>query len=224
LFPPTAHDWQADPNWSLMNIRPWRSALVVACTLLLAGCASSRADTADPSASAAPRAAAMTPGMVMPDGSTMGAGSSSVPASRPSAPAKMICSDDVRGDLADVLKLKSKPTATSRWVAPVFTCTYRLPMGALVLSVTESADDAGAHAFAAGLRKRLPATASVAGLTDVAYQTKTGIVALVKDNDTLVVDASRLPAQFGTEQQKRGDFAYEVASVILGCWTGDDES
>jgi hypothetical protein len=209
-----------------MKVRPRRGAIAVACALLLAGCASSHADPTDPSTSAGSTAPQqMTPGMVMPDGSTMGASTAMAtpPASAaaPSRAARMICSDEVRGDLADVLKA-STPTPTSRWAAPVFTCTYRLRVGTLVLSVRESADHARAKAFAGGERRRLSAY-PVAGLTDTAFQTRTGIVVLTKDNDTLLVDASRLPAEFGAEQQKRDAFAYEVASVILGCWTGDDD-
>jgi hypothetical protein len=209
-----------------MNVRPWRGTVAVACALLLAGCASSHADPTDPSTSAAAKARhQMTPGMVMPDGSTMGAPTATAArtasAAAPSRAARMICSDEVRGDLADVLKATTPPP-TSRWAAPVFTCTYRLQVGTLVLSVRESADHAKATAFAGTERRRLSAR-PVAGLTDTAFQTRTGIVVLTKDNDTLLVDASRLPAQFGAEQQKRDAFAYEVASVILGCWTGDDD-
>lgn len=42
---------------------------------------------------------------------------------------------------------------------------------------------------------------------------------LLKDSDTLTVDASRLPPVFGKQQSTRFDFAYELASDILGCWT-----
>ncbi len=41
----------------------------------------------------------------------------------------------------------------------------------------------------------------------------------MKDNETLVVDARRLPAVFGAEQQKRTDLATEIASDVLDCWT-----
>ena len=39
---------------------------------------------------------------------------------------------------------------------------------------------------------------------------------------TLRVDATGLPAVFGTQKQKRTDLAYEIASDVLGCWTGDE--
>lgn len=57
------------------------------------------------------------------------------------------------------------------------------------------------------------------GAGEVAYLSPDGVVGLVKDNVTLVVDATGLPVEFGPERQQRTDFAYEVATVVLGCWT-----
>jgi len=37
----------------------------------------------------------------------------------------------------------------------------------------------------------------------------------------LPASALVLSAVFGSQQQRRTDFAYEVASDVLGCWTGD---
>ncbi len=207
-----------------MKSRQARGTLLVACTMLLAGCASSHADTGAKAAPSIRPGASMTPGMVMPDGSTMGAsaaGARTSASSAPSAAARMICSTEIRKDIGTVLAVKSVPSATSTWSGHVYTCTYQLPMGAFVLSVKESADPRSAKAYAGVLRTRLGRTHSLAGLTDLAFGTSTGTVALVKDNDTLQVDATRLPAQFGSQQQKRTDFAYEIASDILGCWTGD---
>lgn len=206
-----------------MKSRQARGTLLVACTMLLAGCASSQADTGAKAAPPIRAGASMTPGMVMPDGSTMGAttGARTSASSAPSAAARMICSTEIRKDIGTVLALKSVPSATSNWSGHVYTCTYQLPMGTFVLSVKESADPRSAKAYADALRTRLGRTHSLAGLTNLAFATSTGTVALVKDNDTLQVDATRLPAEFGGQQQKRTDFAYEIASDILGCWTGD---
>ena len=167
----------------------------------------------------------------MPDGSTMSAAgtpttaapgtpTTSAVSSGPSAAAQMICSADIRSAITTVLKLPAAPVATSNWANHVYTCTYQLPMGELVLSVTESATEASANAYLEDLRQQLGAQPLI-GLTPLAYGTGDGVVVLVKDSDTLRVDASRLPVQFGDQGQKRTDFAYEVASDILGCWTGD---
>ena len=165
----------------------------------------------------------------MPDGSTMGAAATpptaagtpttSAVSSGPSVAAQMICSADIRSAITTVL-LPAAPVATSNWANHVYTCTYQLPIGKLVLSVTESATEASANAYLEDLRQQLGAQPLI-GLTPLAYGTGDGVVVLVKDNDTLRVDASRLPVQFGDQGQKRTDFAYEVASDILGCWTGD---
>jgi hypothetical protein len=199
------------------------SAALAAVAVLLTGCASAQSDS--PSHPPSPAMEQMTPGMVMPDGSTMGAPAPSATAagsSGPSAAAQMICSADIRSAITTVLKLPSAPVARSSWVNHVYTCTYQLPMGELVLSVTESGTEASANAYLEGLRQRLGAQPLI-GLTPLAYGTGDGVVVLVKDTDTLRVDASRLPRQFGDQGQKRADFAYELASDILGCWTGEDD-
>lgn len=196
-------------------------AAVAAVAVLLTGCASEHLYR--PPAGASQPAEQMTSGMVMPDGSTMGVpapSSTAAASSAPSAAAQMICSADIRSAITTVLKLSSAPVATSNWANHVYTCTYRLPMGEFVLSVTESTTAASANAYIEGVRQQIGAKPLI-GLTPVAYGTADGVVVLVKDSDTLRVDASRLPAQFGDQAQKRTDFAYEVASDVLGCWTGD---
>lgn len=226
------------------TMRPRSVVLLAAGAVLLAGYAWTLTDsagstggpTAAQAAGANNRAMSMAPGMVMPDGSTMGASAApqhtsaagasaagaaeaGAPAAGPSAAARMICSTEVRTDIRKVLALKTTPQPTSRWTNHVYTCTYRLPMGTFVISVTESTDAAAAQTVAANLRKSLSQPRATAGLTATSFATPQGLVALVKDNDTLQVDATRLPKQFGEQQQKRTDFAYEIASDILGCWT-----
>jgi hypothetical protein len=197
--------------------------LVLAGSLLLAGCASSQASA--PSKTLRP-GAAMTPGMVMPDGSTMGAAAAPGPstaAAQPSASAAMVCSADVRNDIKTVLASPRVPAGTSTFVDHLFTCSYRLPIGTLVLLVQESPDAAATSTYFASLRQQLGKTADLAGLGEGAYGTDTGTVVVRKDDHVLRVDATDLPGEFGAQRAKRADFAYEIASVILGCWTGDDD-
>jgi hypothetical protein len=134
----------------------------------------------------------------------------------------MVCSTEIRTKTAQVLALPTIPAGTSSWVDHVFTCTYQLPMGPLVLSVTENADAASTATTFAGIREQLGVTHDLAGLGQAAYGTDAGTVVLRKDNDILRVSADALPAVFGSQQQKRTDFAYEIASDVLGCWTGND--
>jgi hypothetical protein len=159
---------------------------------------------------------AMTPGMVMPDGSTMAPGS---PGTAPSEAAKMICTDETRNNITTVLAVAPDPNPVSSWRGGTYTCTYRLPAGSIVLSVHESADVPAAIAYTTALRPSLSGAKDLVGLSDLAFGTADGLVALQKDNDTLRVDTSGL-----TKQSKlyahRADFAYEIAAVIMGCWTG----
>ena len=213
-----------------MNTRVRGLALIASGALMLAGCASSHpaADKpVDPSTSAD---TAMTPGMVMPDGSTMGAGANSsaspetsagLAADEPTAAEQMICAAETRADITTVLGLATAPTSTSHWANHLYTCSYAMPMGTLIVSVKQSADPVSARDYFDELRSDLGATRTLDGLGEGSYGTTGGKVVLIKDSDTLVVDASRLPPVFGAQQSKRFDFAYEIASDILGCWTGD---
>lgn len=198
--------------------RPRWALLLAAGAILLTGCGTATT-AATATSSTEPVAGGMSPGMVMPDGSVMGAAPG---ATKPPALAVMVCGDEVRGDITKVLSLPSKPATAASWLDQLYTCTYRLPMGPLVLSVKESSDATAAHDYYLAARKRIGSTVDTAGLGTYAYRTPSGVVGLVQDNFTLTVDATGLPAVFGAQGQKRTDLAYEVASVVLGCWTGDE--
>jgi hypothetical protein len=89
----------------------------------------------------------------------------------------------------------------------------------LVISVKQSPDRAAAQTFFESGRSRTAGVKKLDGLGEGSYGANAGTVVLIKDNDVLTVDATRLPAVFGSQQSKRFDFAYEIASDILGCWT-----
>jgi hypothetical protein len=212
-----------------MNARIHVLGLIAAAMLMLTGCASTHAATDPPAPQTTPTVAAMPPGMVMPDGSTMGAGttgsgrpptSAAAAIGRPTAAETMICAAETRSDITNVLGLASAPTATARWANHLYTCTYALPTGTFIISVKQSANPPTAQAYFADLRTSLGATQTLHGLGQGSYGTTGGTVVLIKDSDTLTVDATRLPAVLGAQQAKRFDFAYEIASDILGCWTG----
>ena len=175
-----------------MRASPWRAGLL-AVPLLLAGCAGADAATQHSTAER-----------------------------QPSPTAAMVCGDDVVGDVGRALALPEPPATTATWADPRFTCDYTLPAGRLVLSVQESSSPAAAAAFFDGRRGELGATAPAAGLGERAFTTPTGTVVVVKDAMTLIVDATGLPEVFGANGQRRSAFAYEVASIVLGCWTGHE--
>jgi hypothetical protein len=205
-------------------------AVLAAATAGLAACSS---DAGSPRASASQQRAAagmvmpdgstmaaggMTPGMVMPDGSTMAPGS---PGTAPSKAAKMICTDETRDNIITVLSVTPEPNPVSTWHGGTYTCTYRFPMGPIVLSVHESADVPAAAAYTDKVRRTIPGAKDLVGLTQKAFGTKNGVVVLQKDNDTLRVDTSALRPQSDKLYAHRDTFAYEIATVIMGCWTGD---
>jgi hypothetical protein len=148
---------------------------------------------------------AVAPGDTMAPGQTMappetGAGSDGTD-DRPSAAAQEICSDEIRGQVTKVLRLPNAPSLTPPGANHIYTCTYHLPLGPLVLSVKDSPSSTAARTYYAALRGQLAPTTPLLGLGDTAYGTTTGIAVVLKDYDTLKVDATALPAQFGSQQQ-----------------------
>ena len=197
---------------------------IAAAGLVLAGCASSQAATHTTSMPGM----SMAPGQTMP-GMTPSATATAAPsgsskastasASGPSAAAQMVCSADIKDKVKQVLSLSSSPLTHSTFVDHRFTCTYDLPMGPLKLSVQDSPNKAAAGTYFTGLRPTLGTTDTLIGLGERAYGTPSGTVVVLKDSQTLSVDATGLPTVFGAQQQKRTDLAYEIASDVLGCWT-----
>ena len=172
--------------------------------LLLTGCAGSTGQARQASATSSRSGMAMS-GM----------------SDRPSDTATMICGDDIRAQVSQVLKLSMPPKTESNWADQLYTCTYRLPIGPMVLSVKQSAGTTEAAGYFSTLRPTLGSTETLQGLGERSYGTGDGVVVVIKDNLTLTVDTTGLPKVFGADQQRRSDLAYEIASDVLGCWTGD---
>jgi hypothetical protein len=166
----------------------------------------------------------MAPGMSMPaaspatpkpaDASTSGG---------PSQSARMICSDEIRTAAAAVVVPAKVPAGAATWANHLYTCTYRPSVGPLVLSVKESPNVAAARDYFAAQQQHLAPTKPIRGLAGLglpAYETTTGTVVFLKDNKTLQVDATHLPTAIGPHHLSRTDTAYEIATDVLGCWTG----
>ncbi len=225
-----------------MTARQWSIGLAAA-GLLLAGCGSNAATTSSSTTTTAPSTTttatnsmpgmSMAPGQTMAPGETMPASPGTTGASssasttksesdKPSKAALMVCSADIKGKVKQVLSLPSTPVAHAAYKDHRYTCTYDLPMGPLVLSVQDSTSPAAARTYFTSLRSTLGKTDTLIGLGADAYGTPTGTAVVLKDSQTLVVDATGLPSVFGSQKQKRTDLAYEVASDVLGCWTEGD--
>ncbi|WP_186759230.1 hypothetical protein [Arthrobacter alpinus] len=144
-----------------------------------------------------------------------------VQAGAPSAAATMVCADEAKQTVQKILSLPAIPKTMEKWDGSKYSCSYPLDGGDFVMSVTESVNDADAAALAAQLAGSLKAS-PIAGLANLGlpgYQSTDGNVVFAKDNMTLHVDATALPAKVGPDKVTAGKFAYEMATTILGCWT-----
>lgn len=208
-----------------MRKRNVMGSLVVA-SLLLSGCAaavgapgtSADSQTTDSQTSASQTA---TPAPAAP--SPAATQSASADSTRsPSEASKMICNDDTKGDISQILSLTSAPRTDSTWADSTYTCTYKLNGGPLVISVKESPDAASARKHFDSLQQKLRGAEPIKGLANLgfpAYQTPDGSVVFLKDNSTLHVDGTRLPAALGPNGVTPAEFSYQVATTILACWT-----
>ena len=196
-----------------MSTHLWRSGLL-AVPLLLAGCAGADA-TSDAAAAAPPSSRSASPSSA--DGHA-GHEAGHEADDQPSATAAMICGGDVVDDVTRALSLTAPPATGSTWADQLFTCDYALPMGSLELAVKESPDPAAAARYFEERQAELGDTTPARGLGERAFSTPTGTVVVIKDAMTLTVDATALPEVFGDNGQRRSAFAYEVASIVLGCW------
>jgi hypothetical protein len=132
------------------------------------------------------------------------------------------CSDAVRGQVQEVLGLESVPAPESAWADDRHTCTYRTPMGPLVLTVTVEATDAAARDRLGTLRTELGASSPVSGRPD-AYKNGAGVVVALLDDLVLSVDASALPPEhIGPDHQSETGVALVLATGVLDAWTGRD--
>jgi hypothetical protein len=201
--------------------------LFIAVTLLLGGCAA---------VNASPRnvtpAPTMSPGMLMAPGESMPGIKSNATAPSttgivktvsPSKSAKMICESETRSNVGMLLGLAKPPQGKATWANHLYTCTYQLSVGPLLLSVKESPDIAAARAYFDAMRAHLGHTKPLTGLAGLglpAYENSTGLVVFLKDNMTLQVNATALPRQIGPDGSSPAELAYTIATDVLACWTG----
>jgi hypothetical protein len=202
--------------------------VVAASTLLLAGCAGTSStfhpihntsSSASSSSAASPSSSASNDmGMTAAEMANMNASAGP----RPSASAKMVCSDEIRDSVTSLLKLSSRPEPVDHWANNHYTCTYHLPAGSLVLSVQDSPDVATGRAYFTKLRHGLRHTRPLGALQSLglpAFETADGSVAFLKDGKTLQVDATGLPARVGPHHSPRINLAYTLATDVIACWS-----
>ncbi|MCU1575158.1 MAG: hypothetical protein JWO93_3240 [Micrococcaceae bacterium] len=216
-----------------MKRNPWYAVLLAASLLSLAGCGGA-APAATPNATG-------EPGMTMATGQSMAAGESMAPSSgtqqagnpehqaspsasgaaEPSPATQMICAEETKDNITRILALQTPPHSVDSWADQIYTCTYHLSDGPLVLTVKESPDPAAAHTYFDAAQAADAGNQSIDGLTNLgfpAFSNDRGSVTFLKDSTTLTVDASALPAAVGPHAITPKEFAYEVASTVLACW------
>jgi hypothetical protein len=193
-----------------------RPASQLALVVLLAGCGATPPATGYPG----PPPGHSNVGAVAASGSNAGPPTGN-PAAKPPASAAMICDADIKSKIREALSLAGPPSTEWRWSNGVYTCDYHLPMGPMSLQVKVLVGARQARTMFNADQARRPEARPLAGLGERAYGTKNGTVHVLKESQILVVDTTGLPQEFGANGQRRTDLAYEVASDVMGCWTGD---
>ena len=138
----------------------------------------------------------------------------------PPAAARMVCSDEIRTQVAGALGLDGPPTPQDGWADHVYTCTYAVPMGTLVLAVTVTPSDGAAGTQLDALRTRTGAADPEQGFGRRAYSAPDGVLVAVKDNLVLEIDATAMPDDLGPGHQRRIDVVRLLAAGVFACWTG----
>lgn len=195
-----------------MNRRLGRVVLMLAATpLLLAGCG--------PGPSSSPPATQTMVGMDSSDPMAAGHGHG---ADAPSGTASMVCGDEIRAAVRRNLELPHDPVGRHTWHQRLYTCSYRLPAGALRLSVKDLDRAGPGRTYYDHLRNRLAGAVAIRGLANFgfpAFETSRGDVVFIKDHKTLWVDATGLGDADLPAGTTRQDVAYGVAAAVIGCWT-----
>lgn len=202
---------------------PWLGSLAVA-SLVLSGCAAAGAAApgSAPGSAAAPSSSETHAAGHA--GEQHGAGSAAPaesPGEGPSEAALMVCGKETQDNITLSLSLTTAPHSVSSWADDLFTCTYHLAGGSLVLAVKESADPAAAREYFDALQSKAGDAAPIKGLANLgfpAYETTSGSVVFLKDNMTLSADATDLPDAVGPNSVSPTAFAYQISTTVLACW------
>ena len=141
-----------------------------------------------------------------------------VAAADPSESAKMICAPEAAKDIEQVLGVKAQVT-TPTWVDHVYACDYVYPNGTMKLSVKEMSTPEETTAYFDSLAQKYGKAQDIQ-FGQGAFTTKNGSTVVRKDYKVLLVDTTKLPANFGVPPDTRENVGINVASTIMGCWTG----
>ena len=132
----------------------------------------------------------------------------------------MICEQEAADEVAAVIGIKTTQAVVPTWSHGLYSCRYVYPNGEIALSVKELPNQSATDAYFASLRRQHGEQRTWANLGQGAFVTPNGSMVVRKDYKVLFVDISRLPALFGSPRTARANAALNVATTIMGCWTG----
>ena len=113
------------------------------------------------------------------------------------------------------LPLTGEPVSAVR--GDTFSCQYAFEGGALDLSVRDLHTISQARKYFRAVRGREAVDDALTGLAEGGFTKADGSVVAMKDAMILTVDVTGLPPT----QVDRTGIAIQLASTVLGCWTGD---
>jgi hypothetical protein len=133
----------------------------------------------------------------------------------------MVCGPEGTEEITASVGIDTTRPPVGHWRDHVYSCDYVYGRGrVMTLSVKELSDASETTTYFDRLGATLGRLRPLEGLGQGAFQTRNGSAVVRKDYRVLLVDDSRLPAQFGKPSSPRRDVALSVAATIMGCWTG----
>jgi len=139
---------------------------------------------------------------------------------QPTASAQMVCGPEGQTAVNAAFNLTGLVVTMPTWVDHLYSCTYQYPSGSFDLSVKELPTIAATVDYFASTKAKLTGAQQLA-LGQDGFISSDGTSVVRKDNKVLVVDVSKLPAQFGAPPLSRTVASENIAVTLLGCWTGD---
>ena len=133
----------------------------------------------------------------------------------------MVCSPEAQQQvLADATGIRITQPVTATWKDDLYSCRYVYGAKVMVLSVKELTNETETDKYFASLTQQLGVSRTVP-IGPRAFVARNGSVVVQKDYKVLLVDVGNLPQQFGEPLDSRENIALNVATAIIGCWTGE---
>ena len=128
-------------------------------------------------------------------------------------PATDVCQPMVANGIVEFLGGPLPAPQHGGWAGHVYTCTYPLAGGRLVLTVTQLRNRAAAATAYNRLAQAAAHRTRLNGLGNAAYQAPDGT--LVARKDQFVLDADPTGAPSGI---RPADLAFAAVVAVMGCW------